>query len=243
MRTTRINDNLVLNEYKDGLLFGTDALLVSKFVVGGSRKKVVDLGSGSGVIGLLLLSEKKAGHVFGVEIQEKYAKLSELNAIENQFEDKYTAINCDLKDIKNHFVSGNADIVVSNPPYMKSNYGKKNISEEKSIARHEIFCNIDDICKAASWCLKSGGDFFLVHRPERLSAIFASMKKYSIEPKKLLPVASSYDSFPSLILISGKKDASEGLLYYPTLCLFENVDGKRIPVSNDTLNNLINRTK
>ena len=236
MRTTRINENLILNEYKDGLLFGTDALLVAKFVNGGIRKKVVDLGCGSGVIGLLLLSEKKAGHVFGVEIQEKYSKLSEYNAEINNFKDQYTSINCDLKNIKDYFSCGYSDIVVSNPPYMKINYGKKNISEEKRIARHEIHCTIDDVCRAASWCLKSGGDFYLVHRPERLSSIIYSMKKYSIEPKKLLPVASNYNDPPSLILISGKKDASEGMIFYPTLCLFSD-DGKRIPISNEELNN------
>lgn len=235
MRITKINDHLVLNEYKDGLLFGTDALLISKFVKGGSRKKIVDLGSGSGVIGLLLLSQNKAGHVFGVEVQEKYAKLSTYNAIANDFEKRYTSINCDLKDIRKNFTSGYADIVVSNPPYMKLNYGKKNISEEKRIARHELLCDIDDVCRAASWCLKSGGDFYLVHRPARLSAIFNSMKKYCIEPKKLLPVSSTYNDFPSLILIAGKKDASEGLMYFPTLCLFSD-DDKRTPISDFELN-------
>lgn len=236
MRTTKINDNLILHEYNDGLLFGTDALLLSKFVVGGIRKKVVDLGSGSGVIGFLLLNEKKAGHVFGVEIQEKYAKLSEYNAELNNLNKQYTSINCDLKEIRNYFKSGYADIVVSNPPYMKITYGKKNISEEKSIARHEVCCNIDDVCKAASWCLKSGGDFYLVHRPERISAIFNSMKRYNIEPKKLIPISSSIKSAPSLILVSGKKDASEGLIFYPMLFLFSDND-KRIPISDEELNN------
>lgn len=242
MRSTKINDNLILHEYKDGLLFGTDALLVAKFVNGGTRKKVVDLGCGSGVIGLLLLSEKKANHIFGVEIQEKYSKLASYNAEINDFKENFTAINCNLNDIKDHFDCGYADIVVSNPPYMKNNYGKKNISEEKSIARHEIFCTIDDVCKAASWCLKSGGDFYLVHRPERISSILYSMKKYSIEPKKLLPVSSNYNDPPSLILISGKKDASEGLIFYPTLCLFSD-DNKRIPISDEELNNSFLKVK
>ena len=112
MRTTKINDNLILHEYKDGLLFGTDALLVAKFVNGGTRKKVVDLGCGSGVIGLLLLSEKKANHIFGVEIQEKYSKLASYNAEINDFKENFTAINCNLNDIKDHFDCGYADIVV-----------------------------------------------------------------------------------------------------------------------------------
>lgn len=242
MRITKINDDLILKEYKNGLLFGTDALLLSRFACGGLRKKVVDLGSGSGVIGLLMLAEKKAGHVWGVEIQKKYAELAEDNARTNGLSDKYTSVCNDLNEVKNIFDCGFADVVVSNPPYMKTTYGKKNISEEKMIARHEVSCNIDDVCKAASWCLKYGGDFFIVHRPERLSSIMSSMKKYSIEPKKLLIVSATSDSSPSLVLVSGRKDASEGLVILPNIYLFKDEE-KKIPIDDNELKMIINKYK
>lgn len=211
-KITQINNNINLKEYTDGLLFGTDALLLSRFVKGGCNKHCVDIGTGSGVISLLLLSENKASTVTGIEIQSKYVSLSTENAVSNGYGDRFTCVEGDVCSPKNLFPSEKADFVVSNPPFMKSNCGKLNDSESKTIARHEESMPADKLCAAASLYLKYGGKFYVVYRPERLCTLVTAMKNNALEPKRIEFVFSGNAASPSLVLIEAKKGASEGVI-------------------------------
>ncbi|HPE94728.1 MAG TPA: methyltransferase [Bacillota bacterium] len=220
MKETQINGSLRLREDTSGLLFGTDALLLSAFCPAGSKKTVVDIGSGSGVVGLLMLRCGKAGRITGIEIQQKYAELSLENARINGYEDKYECINANVRDFKSFAGCAFADCVVTNPPYMASASGKLNAQTEKYIARHETECTIDDICEAASYMLRFGGSFYAVYRPERLAGLFYAMKSNAIEPKVLLPVCPCAGDRPSLVLVEGRRAGAPGLSYCKPLVIY-----------------------
>ncbi len=209
-RITEINNGIFLTEYTDGLLFGTDALFLARFVKGGSKMKGVDIGVGSGPISLLLLSENKAYHMTGIDIQERCVKLSTENAVNNGFENRYTAILGDAKEPVGLFPTESADFVVSNPPFMKSASGKLNDNEAKSIARHEQFLPADELCKAAYTYLKYGGMFYVVYRPERLCTLINALQKNTLEPKTIKFIVPNGKNKPSLVLVAAKKGGAEG---------------------------------
>jgi tRNA1Val (adenine37-N6)-methyltransferase len=169
--------------------------------------------------------------IAGIEIQEEYCAAAERNSRENGFSENFKVIQGDIKEIKKFVESGSCDVVFTNPPYLKTTSGKKNVSDQKNIAFHEVCCNIDDICKAASWCLKSGGKFYAVYRPERLTGLLASMRSNRIEPKRMRFVVPSYGKPPSLILIEGKKDAKEGIKIEADLCIYS--DSKHSAYSSE----------
>ena len=210
IKKTKINNGLELCEYTDGLLFGTDALLLSRFVKGGAGKIAVDIGTGSGVISLLLLSENKAKHITGIEIQKDYALLATDNAKLNGLQDRFSCICGDARIPNDLFENEKADYVVSNPPFMKSNGGKFNNNDSKTIARHEEFLPVDALCKAASRYLKFGGVFYVVYRPERIATLIASLKNSKLEPKRIEFVCGTNNGVPSLVLVEAKKGAAEG---------------------------------
>ncbi len=211
LKKTEINNNIVLEEYTDGLLFGTDALLLSRFVKGGSRMNGVDIGCGSGSISLLLLSENKALTMTGIEIQEKYSILSEKNANNNGFGERFKCINGDARQPKGLYEAEKADFVISNPPFMKANGGKMNDTKSKCIARHEEFLPANDLCKAAALYLKYGGSFYVVYRPERICTLITSLKQNNLEPKRIKFLISDINCAPSLVFIEAKKGGAEGV--------------------------------
>lgn len=210
MIKTKVNRSILLSEYTDGIRFGTDALLLADFVSG--RGKCIDLGAGSGIIGLLLLSAGKTKCVDGIEIQPQYVALATQNATENGFHDCYTAVQRDITHL-NEFPAGEYDYCVSNPPYLKSDSGYNNDSQALNIARREVLCKIDDICAAASRSVKSGGNVFIVYRADRLDSLLHALKKHSLQPKRLRVVCPSAGKKPSLVLVDAKKDAAEGMVF------------------------------
>lgn len=207
---TKVNRSILLSEYTDGIRFGTDALLLADFVSG--RGKCIDLGAGSGIIGLLLLSSGKAGSVDGIEIQPQYVSLATDNALRNGFSHAYTAIQRDITHL-NQFPAGEYDYCVSNPPYLKADSGFNNESGALNIARREVLCKIDDICAAASRSVKSGGNVYIVYRADRLDSLLFSLKKHSLQPKRLRVICPSAGKKPSLVLVDAKKDAAEGMVF------------------------------
>ena len=210
-RTTEINNGIFLTEYTDGLLFGTDALLLSRFVKGSPKFIGVDIGVGSGPVSLMLLSENKARHMTGIDIQERCVSLSAENAEANGFSERYNAVLGDAREPAGLFPTEGADFVVSNPPFMKSASGKLNANEAKSIARHEQFLPPMELCKAASTYLKYGGYFYVVYRPERLCTIIDALKKNGLEPKNIKFIVPAGKTQPSLVLICAKKGGAEGV--------------------------------
>ncbi len=214
MKQTKVNRNLILKEPKGGIYYGTDALLLAHFIGVFNKGVGVDLGTGSGIIPLLLLSSGSSARITGIEIQKEYVDIANHNSKTNGFEDKFVAIHGDLREIKTILLSGGADVVFSNPPYLKTNVGKRCITDQKNIAFHEVMCTIEDVCFAAAWGLKSGGYFYVIYRPERLTSLICALKANNLEPKKMQFVTPSIDKRPSLVLIQAKKDAKEGL----TIC-------------------------
>lgn len=221
MITNKINADLIISEPIGGIRFGTDALLLADFALGCiKRGKCIDLGTGSGVLPLLMLGAGCKADFIGLELQTEYAEVSKENARNNGFEDRFTVINGDANDYKTLFESGRADYVITNPPYMRSDCGYNNESVALDIARREISGGAELFCRAAAWCLKSGGSFFAVYRPDRLVNLICAMRSCGIEPKRLRAVVPSVGKKPSLILVEGKKDGKEGLAYENDLIIY-----------------------
>lgn len=224
---TKINADIMLREPEGGIRFGTDALLLADFAFGSlKRGKCIDLGTGSGVIPLLLLARGCNTDFVGLELQEKYALVAAENARENGFSDRFSVINGDADDYRSLFECGRADYVITNPPYMRLDCGKSNDSSALAIARREVSGGAEMFCKAASWCLKSGGSFFAVYRPDRLVNLICAMRENGIEPKRLRAVCASRDCSPSLVLVEGRKDGKEGLVYEKDLYIYSDSSHK-----------------
>ena len=220
MIKNKINGELTIVEPEGGIRFGTDALLLADFARAAKRGRCIDLGTGSGVIPLLMLASGSNAEFFGLELQDEYAKIARLNAESNGYGERFKVICGNASDYKALFESGRADYVVTNPPYMRIDCGGQNESTPLNIARREVFGGIELFCEAASWCLKSGGAFFAVYRPDRLVNLLCAMKNNKIEPKRLRAVVASSRLSPSLILVEGRKDGKEGLVYEPDLVLY-----------------------
>ncbi len=212
-----VNDNLKLIQKTDGLTFGTDALLLAGYI-NGKYKRGCEIGSGSGIISLLLITREKIGSCVALEVQEEYAILTKRNAELNSLEERLQTIHTDVRDYK---PEGEFDIVYSNPPYMKTDSGKKNALDKKNIARHEVCGDISDFCKSAKKMLKFGGCFAAVYRPDRLIDLLSAMRNNNIEPKRITFVHADTKSEPSIALVEGKVGGKCGLLVTKPLIIYE----------------------
>ncbi|MBE6544101.1 MAG: hypothetical protein E7675_06840 [Ruminococcaceae bacterium] len=212
-----VNDGVRLIQRKNGLTFGTDALLLAGYIQGTPNKVFAELGGGTGIISLLLLSRKKAKKIYVYEIQEQFADLIKRNTAINAMEDGIEVICRDVRQASAKDTNGEVDLVFSNPPYMRQDSGRKNQYDEKTVARHEVFGTICDFCKAASRLLRYGGDFVAVYPPDRMAELFDAMKKNGIEPKRLTMIFPNLRHRPCLILCSGKKGGKEGMIVTPPL--------------------------
>lgn len=213
--------NLTILQDKSAFCFGIDAVLLADFASVKKGGKVFDLGTGTGIIPLLMAKTSQASHFTVLEIQKESAEITSLNVKKNHLEEKISVVNGDIKSVRELFEGECADVVTSNPPYAKANAVRKNPSEAKNIARHEILCNLEDVVSAASYLLKSNGTFFMIHRPERLSEIFVILSKYKLEAKTLQLVQSFSDSAPTMVLIEGRKNARPEIKILPTLVIYK----------------------
>ena len=216
-----VNEHIRLIQKKQGLTFGTDAYLLAAFVRTSPSARAVDLGSGTGIIPLLLCAKNKVRTVAAVELQESFADLIARNAQLNGMENRISVCKADVREINSATFGGEVDLVCSNPPYLKSNAGKSNRAEEKEIARHEVHGGIRDFCAAASRLLKTKGRFACVFRTERLSELFAAMKENRLEPKRMVMVHADPHSPPCMVLLEAMKDAAPSLIVEPPLFLYE----------------------
>ncbi len=211
-----VNDRLQLIQETDGLTFGTDALLLAGYI-DGKYKYGCEIGSGSGIISMLLLTREKAESVVAVEVQEEYAALTERNAELNGLSERLTAVPSDVREYKSE---REFDIVYTNPPYMKVNSGRKNEAEKKNIARHEVCGDIGDFCRSSRRLLKFGGTFAVVYRPDRLCDLFSAMRENSLEPKRITFVHADTESEPSMALVLAKAGGKCGLLVTRPLIIY-----------------------
>ncbi len=185
-----------------GFCFGIDSVILSDFAKNIKKgSKVVDLGTGTGIIGLLLCKKTELKEIVGVEIQKEVAEMANRSIKLNKLEDKFKILNT---DIKNKF-----DVVVMNPPYKEKGTGKINEVDSKIISRHEVKATLSDFIKVASNLLKDKGEIYIVHKPERMPDIIQKMRENKIEPKEIKTVYSNKKTEASLILIKGIKGANK----------------------------------
>lgn len=199
-------DDLQRNGYriiqkKKGFCFGMDAVLLSGFAQVKEGEVAVDLGTGTGIIPILLEAKTNGKHFTGLEIQEEVAEMAGRSVRLNHLEDRVDIVRGDIKEASRLFGKASFDVVTSNPPYMNDNHGLKNPDLPKAIARHEVFCTLDDVCREASLLLKSGGRFYMVHRPHRLAEIITALKTYKLEPKRMKLVHPFADKEANMVLI------------------------------------------
>ena len=199
-------DDLQRNGYriiqkKKGFCFGMDAVLLSGFAQVKEGEVAVDLGTGTGIIPILLEAKTKGKHFTGLEIQEEVTEMAGRSVRLNQLENRVDIVRGDIKEASRLFGKASFDVVTSNPPYMNDNHGLKNPDLPKAIARHEVFCTLDDVCREASLLLKSGGRFYMVHRPHRLVEIITALKTYKLEPKRMKLVHPFADKEANMVLI------------------------------------------
>lgn len=219
-----IKDYKIIQD-KNGFCFGIDAVLLGNYVKGRQKDIVVDLGTGTGVIPLIVEGKQGVKKIYGIEIQEEVAEMAKRTISMNKLEEKIEILNIDLNNITDYIGLESVDIVTSNPPYMSVEEGFQNENNAKSISRHEIKCNIDQVCQAASKVLRFHGKFYMVHRPSRLVDIFVAMRSNNVEPKKIKFIYPKLGKKPNLVLIQGTKGGNPEILTEEPLIVY-NEDGK-----------------
>lgn len=198
--------------------FGTDAFLLADFAGARHKDKCCDLGTGCGIIAMLLRLRYEPKEVWGVDIQT--AAIEQFNiTLERACFDNVHPVCMDIKDLPGELPGGTFDLVTCNPPYKAAGAGMESLGEAQRIARHEILCNISDICRGADRLLKFGGRLCLCSRPERLPDVICAMRENHIEPKRLRFVAKSAEASPWLFLMEGHKGGKPFMRVMPTLCM------------------------
>jgi tRNA1(Val) A37 N6-methylase TrmN6 len=196
---------LKLIQKKDGFCFGVDAVLLADFADVRKGDRVIDLGSGTGIISVLLSAKKNPESVVGLEIQQKMSEMASRSVEMNGIGDRVRMVCGDIKEAVKLFGASAFHAVVTNPPYMNKGGGLLNPSDTKAVSRHEILCTLSDVVTAGARLLVPGGRFSMVHRPERLADIICLMRANSLEPKFLKFVHPSPGKKPNLVLISGTR--------------------------------------
>lgn len=195
---------IIQNPFK--FCFGMDAVLLSGFAQVKKDERALDLGTGTGIIPLLLSAKTEGIHFTGLEIQEESADMARRSVALNGLEEKIEIVTGDIKDASARFGASSFDVITTNPPYMIGDHGLKNDNEAKTIARHEILCDLEDVLRESSRILKTHGRFYMVHRPFRLAEILGKMSEYRLEPKRMRLVYPYIDKEPNMVLIEGLKD-------------------------------------
>lgn len=221
----RIDDlefkNLKIIQNKDGFCFGIDSILLTDFAKEiKQNSKVIDLGTGTGIIPILLSAKTNNTSFVGVEVQKEVADMAFRSVKLNNLENKIQIINTNILNLKEKYKKGSFDVITTNPPYKKINSGVVNLNDKKLISRHEITASLEDFIEIASYLLKDFGEFYIVHRPDRLVDIFNIMRNKKIEPKKIKFVFPNKNKKTNLILIKGVKKAKPFLEYENNLYVY-----------------------
>lgn len=216
-----VNEQLRLIRRKNGLTFGTDAYLLAAFVRSQPRERAVDLGSGTGILSLLLCARNKVRSVIAAEVQPVFAELTERNASLNGMADRIRVFAGDVRTLGLRDTDGEVGLVLSNPPYLRAGSGRSNRETEKEIARHEVAGGIADFCAAAGRVLRTGGRFCVVWKPERLRELFSAMAENRLEPKRMTMVHADAAHEPCAVLVEAVRDGAPDLRVTPPLFLYE----------------------
>ncbi len=219
-------DDLQRNGYRiiqdpDRFCFGMDAVLLSGFASAKKGDKVLDMGTGTGIIPILMEAKTDAEHLTGLEIQPESADMALRSVQLNGLEDKISIVTGDIKEAKNLFPKASFQVITSNPPYMIGQHGLVNPHSEKAIARHEVLCTLEDVIENAAALLVPGGHFYMVHRPFRLAEIMTTLVKYRLEPKRMQLVYPYIDKEPNMVLIEAARGGKSRLQVEKPLIVYE----------------------
>lgn len=205
----------------DKFCFGMDAVLLSGFAKVKKGETALDLGTGTGIIPILLKTKTNGKHFTGLEIQKECADMAGRSVRYNHLEDDVEIVQGDIKEAADIFGAASFDVVTSNPPYMIGQHGIQNPYMAKAIARHEILCTLEDVVSQAANVLKDRGRFFMVHRPFRLAEIFQVLMKYKLEPKRMQLVYPYVNKEPNMVLIEARKGCNSRISVEPPLIVYE----------------------
>jgi len=218
--------NMKIIQKKDGFRFGTDAVLLWKFAEIKGTQKVLDIGTGTGVISFLLSSTNKSSTFYGIDVIPDNVDMARRSSNINGLSNRVVFENIDVKDSVSHFGKCFFDTIVTNPPYKTFNTGIPNDKYNEYVARAEVLCTLEDIVQASAFLLKPGGAFYMVQRPDRLVDTFELMRRYKLEPKKLTMVHGKANKAPVMFLVKGVRGAGKELKVTDPIILEDNDDGR-----------------
>ncbi len=219
-------DDLQRNGYriiqKEGkFCFGMDAVLLSVFARVKPGETVLDLGTGTGIIPILLEAKTQGRHFTGLEIFPESADMARRSVALNGLEERIAIVQGDIKEAGSLFAPASFDVITSNPPYMTGKHGLTNPDPEKAAARHELLCTLEDVVRAAAYLARTGGRFYMVHRPFRLAEIIRTLSQYHMEPKRMRMVHPYADREPNLVLIESVRGGRPRMTVERPLIVFE----------------------
>ena len=219
-------DDLQLSGYRiiqdpGRFCFGMDAVLLSGFVKAAKGEVLLDLGTGTGILPILLAAKTQCAHLTGLEIQEESADMARRSVALNGLEDRISIVTGDIREAGTLFAPASFDCITCNPPYMIGDHGITNPQAPKAIARHEILCTFEDVVSATARLLRPGGHFFLVHRPFRLAELIVCLTKYKLEPKRMRLVHPYVDKEPNMVLIEAVRGGNSRMTVESPLIIFE----------------------
>lgn len=222
-------DDLQVNGYRiiqnpKKFCFGMDAVLLSNFARVKKGERVLDLGTGTGIIPILLTAKTEGEAFTGLEIQKESADMARRSVAYNHLEDRVRIVTGDIKEAAGIFAPASFDVITTNPPYMIGAHGIANQEDAKAIARHEVLCSLDDILRVSAKLLCPGGRFYMVHRPFRLAEIFSKMCEYRIEPKRMRMVHPYIDKEPNMVLVEGRREGNSRMTVEPPLIVYKDVN-------------------
>ena len=206
---------------KEKFCFGMDAVLLSWFAKANSNEKVIDLGTGTGIIPILMEAREKGESFKALEIQEESVDMARRSVELNHIQDKIEIVQGDIKEATQIFGKASFNVVTSNPPYMTEKHGIENPKSAKAIARHEILCDLEDVISNAAGLLKPRGRFYMVHRPRRLVDIIDLMRKYRLEPKRIRMVHPYEDKDANMVLVEGVRGSKPMMVVEAPLIVYK----------------------
>ena len=215
------NGQLRIRQQQGGYRFSIDAVLLAYYARPRPGDRVLDLGTGCGIIPLILAYRCPQITVYGIEVQKKLSDLARFNVSDNRMESQVTILCNDMKSLKSTMISGLVDLVVSNPPYRRSHSGRLNPDYQRAVARHEIAVTLSDLIATAKRILRTSGRFVTIYSAERTAELLTLMRSARIEPKILRSIHSNRKSEAKLVLVEGKKEARTGLRIESSLILYD----------------------
>lgn len=204
-----------------GFCFGMDAVLLAGYAAAPAGGRVLDLGTGTGIVPLLMSARTRAAQLTGLELQAKYADMAARSVALNRLEERISIVEGDIRRADAIFAPASFDVVTSNPPYMTAGRGLVNPRGEAAAARHELFCTFDDVARAAEKLLRGGGHLYLVHRPQRLPELMTTLRQHRLEPKRMRLVYPYLEAPANMVLLDCTKDGRPELKVEKPLIIYQ----------------------